>query len=86
MICDGRLMVLGELRGRHAAGAQPVQQGRQHMLVVRHPLQAGVGEHHVEVRAQGIKRTGIQDLEIAVGVADSIGSAELSMPRIVACG
>lgn len=41
--------VLGELRRRDAAGVKPSQHGGQHPFVIRHPLQAGVGEDYIEI-------------------------------------
>lgn len=41
--------VLGELRRRDAAGVKPSQHGGQHPFMVRHPLQAGVGEDYIEI-------------------------------------
>lgn len=41
--------VLGELRRRDAAGVKPSQHGGQHPFMIRHPLQAGVGEDYIEI-------------------------------------
>lgn len=41
--------VLGELRRRDAAGVKPSQHGGQHPFMIRHPLQAGVGEDYIGI-------------------------------------
>lgn len=60
--------VLGELRRRDAAGVKPSQHGGQHPFVIRHPLQAGVGEDYIEIGVELVERPGVQHIEIAVGV------------------
>ena len=59
--------VLGELRRRDAAGVKPSQHGGQHPFMVRHPLQAGVGEDYIEIGVELVERPGVQHIEIAVG-------------------
>lgn len=60
--------VLGELRRRDDAGVKPSQHGGQHPFMIRHPLQAGVGEDYIEIGVELVERPGVQHIEIAVGV------------------
>lgn len=56
--------------------------------MIRHPLQAGVGEDYIEIGVELVERPGVQHIEIAVGAElarEVIMSGELSMPRILAC-
>lgn len=62
MMCGGRLMF-----SVNCAGVKPSQRGGQHPFMIRHPLQAGVGEDYIEIGVELVERPGVQHIEIAVG-------------------
>ena len=59
--------ILAQLQQRDAAGVKPSQHGGQHPFMIRHPLQAGVGEDYIEIGGELVERPGVQHIEIAVG-------------------
>ena len=51
----------------NCADVKPSQHGGQHPVMIRHPLQAGVGEDYIEIGVELVERPGVQHIEIAVG-------------------
>lgn len=63
MMCGGRLMF-----SVNCADVKPSQHEGQHPFMIRHPLQAGVGEDYIEIGVELVERPGVQHIEIAVEV------------------